>query len=192
MEKFTFDNLIVTASDLPPAEYAKLNEGNRSDLTVLSHNSLSDPVNLFDEMSGKEKKLKEFAELSAKEKSTVIAGITLCYGGIKRLSAVIAHNGELIDIADSCSVSEPYSRSNTVKIYSNGNTKTAVLIGGDARVRFIMQKLATACTLAVSLEPEYRPENEQRIRKLSNEFKLPVLYVSPLRIFFAQPDTYLN
>ncbi|MDE7372938.1 MAG: hypothetical protein K2N18_02635, partial [Clostridia bacterium] len=89
MEKFTFDNLIVTASDLPPNEYAKQNEGNRSDLTVLSHNSLIEPVNLFDEMSGKERKLKEYTELSAKEKYTENPGITRCYRGIKRLSAVI-------------------------------------------------------------------------------------------------------
>lgn len=192
MEKFAFDNMTVTASSLPLDEYIELCSDSGSDLTVLSHNALAEPVNLFDEMSGKEQKLKEFTELSKKEKSTVIAGITLSYGGIKRLSAVIAHNGELVDIADSCSVSEPYSRSNTVKIYRNGDRKTAVLIGGDARVRFVMQKLAPACTLAVSLEPEYRPENEQRIRKLSNEFKLPVLYVSPIRIFFSLPDRFLN
>lgn len=193
MEKFTFsgDDIIVSAAGLD--DYIMLESGTaHSDLTVLSHAALSAPVDLFGEMSGQNNALHKITELSAAEKSTVIAGVTLSYGSIVRLSAVIAHCGELIDIADSCSVSDPYSRSNTVKIYNNGKYKIAVLVGGDARVSFIMRKISDVCSLAVCLEPEFRPENEQRIKKLSSEFSLPLLYVSPARIFFANPNAYRN
>lgn len=193
MEKFELGPLSITASAADIESYALYESGTeKSDITVLSHAAFSESVDLFKEIGGETDCLKRIAELSERENNTVIAGIMLNYGGIKKLSAAVAHKGELTDVTDSCSVSEPYTRSGTVKIYNTGKAKAAVLTGGDARVGFILKKIRGACNVAISLEPEYRPENEQRIKKLAKDFSLPVLYVSPARIFMAAAEEYKN
>lgn len=191
MEKFYLGEtkIAVAASDI---SFYELQEEEINDIIVIPHALPDIPVDLFREISGEHDRLRRIVSLSEKYGNTVIAGVTLDYGGIKKLSAVIAHKGELIDVADSCSVSDPYTRAGTVKIYNTGKIKAAVLTGGDARVRFILGKISGLCSMVISLEPEYRPENEQRIRKLSAEFALPILYVSPARIFFCGEEGYGN
>lgn len=188
MENYEFGGIKITAHSV--TDGIDLFTEAAGDVAGFSHPGNDVPVDLFKEISGESERLKQIALLSLEKNNTVIAGITLDYGGIKRLSAAIAHKGELVDVADSCSVSEPYIRSGTVKIYNTGKIKIAVLTGGDARVGFILSKISGLCNLVVSLEPEFRPENEQRIRKLSDNFLLPILYVSPARIFFAGINLY--
>lgn len=193
MEKFELGLISITASAADIESYALYESGTqKSDITVLSHAAFSEPVDLFREIGGETQYLKRVAELSERENNTVVAGVMLNYGGIKKLSAAVAHKGELTDVTDSCSVSDPFTRSGTVKIYNTGKAKAAVLTGGDARVGFILKKIRGACNFAISLEPEYRPENEQRIKKLAKEFSLPVLYVSPARIFMTAAEEYRN
>lgn len=188
MEKYVFGGINITAHSLEEGHLSYPNS--QGEVAVFSHPVHDEPIDLFKEIGGESERLKDIVLYSREQNNTVIAGITLEYGGIKRLSAAIAHKGELVDVADSCSVSEPYTRSGTVKIYNTGKIKIAVLTGGDARVSFILSKISGYCNLVVSLEPEYRPENEQRIRKLSDNFLLPILYVSPARIFFVGRNRY--
>ena len=188
MEKYVFGGINITAHSLEEGYLSYPNS--QGEVAVFSHPVHDEPIDLFKEIGGESERLKDIVLYSREQNNTVIAGITLEYGRIKRLSAAIAHKGELVDVADSCSVSEPYTRSGTVKIYNTGKIKIAVLTGGDARVSFILSKISGYCNLVVSLEPEYRPENEQRIRKLSDNFLLPILYVSPARIFFAGRNRY--
>ncbi|MBR7141315.1 MAG: hypothetical protein IKD03_04155 [Clostridia bacterium] len=178
MENFTVCGCPVLATTSP---FSSTLTALPSPLTVFAHGV---EINLIEEMDGREMTLRKITNLSLATKGTVIVGCTLAYYNIKRLSAVIAHDGKLIDIVDACSVSPPFSPSGWVKIFSD-QLKYAVLVGGDARVNFIMQKLKGKCHAVIALEPEYRPENENRVRQLSKTYALPVLYVSPKRIFLT-------
>ena len=177
MENFTLCNFSVNATTQSFLAFDKILPV--CPLTVFAH---GEKINLFDEMQGNQVNLSRVVNLSVATKNTVIAGCELAYSSVKRLSAVVAHNGVLVDIVDSCSVSPPYSPAGTVKIFKNGFT-FAVLVGGDARVNFIMEKLAKKCQAVIALEPDYRPDNEHRIKQLSALYSLPVLYISPYRIF---------
>lgn len=193
METFLYDKIRIAASAARADEIGSEIGGGKFDLVVLSHAAFDAEVDLFDEICGKTNALSSLGALSERTGATVVAGLYLCYGGIRKLSAAVAAGGELADIADSCSASEPYTRAGTVKVYNTGRFRFAVLPGGDARVRFIMEKLRHIADLAVCLEPEYRPENEQRVSKLARETGPGVLYVSPARIFLAAgPRPLLN
>lgn len=178
MEKFTLLDYPVNATTNP---FCSTLTAFPSPLTVFAHGM---QINLFEEMSGSEMTLRKITNYSLATGGTVIVGCTLAYSGVKRLSAVIAHNGELVDIVDACSVSPPYSPAGIVKIFKS-DLSFALLVGGDVRVNFIMQKLKNKCQAVIALEPEYRPENEQRVNSLSKLHSLPVLYISPKHIFLT-------
>lgn len=155
------------------------------DIIALSHAALPTQIDLMAEIVGRSDLLGRVVDLSGRAACTVVAGAFVDCGGADKLSAVVAHRGQLVDIADSCSASEPFVRAGTVKVYRTERGSVAVLVGGDARVAFVIEKLKSLACLAVSLEPEYRPENERRIRHLSSLNALPVLNVSLYNSFLA-------
>lgn len=185
MELFLYKDIRIAASAARLNEAEEEAGGGEFDLFVMSHAAAEGEVDLIDEVRGESGVLAEITRLSAAMGCTVVVGLYLCYGGAKKLSAAVAHCGELADITDSCSVSEPYIPGGTIRLYRTDKGLIGVLVGGDARVRFIMEKLAGLVKMVVCLEPDYRAENETRVRKLSAELGLPLLYVSPARIFLA-------
>ena len=59
----------------------------------------------------------------------------------------------------------------------------AVCPGRDAASRLIMGKIVGLCDAVVAVDSTYSPSAEAAITGLSDEFSLPVLYVSPSRVF---------
>jgi hypothetical protein len=153
MEKFTLLDYPVNATTNP---FCSTLTAFPSPLTVFAHGT---QINLFEEMSGSEMTLRKITNYSLATGGTVIVGCTLAYSGVKRLSAVIAHNGELVDIVDACSVSPPYTPAGIVKIFKS-DLSFALLVGGDVRVNFIMQKLKKV------------PDNEKELNILNNIKKM--------------------
>ena len=143
------------------------------------------PIDLVAEAKGKENRIAEICDVSGKADLTLVCGAEITALGKRRLSAIVAHRGRLVDVADGCSVSSPYVASGTIKIYRTKSVKFAVLLGGDARVAFIMKKVAPVCDFVVALEPEPSAGSATRVRYLAAKLSLPVLYVSPDETFFA-------
>lgn len=186
MELFSFcgATLAVFAGSIDDYEKYESNHNNAL-VTVLTHAALPAPVNLFREISGEDEVLPRLCSLSEKSKSTLVAGMIVRYGEVKRLSAAIAHRGVLEDVADSCTAPDPFVRGGTVKIFSTGGLSFAVCPGRDACSRLIIGKIVGLCDAVITLDPTYSPHAETSVRHLSTEFSLPVLYASPSRIFLS-------
>ena len=182
MRDFVINGLRVTAGGA--------GEELSGDIAVVC--DFSRPIDLVAEARGEKNMLGEICALSEKSDLTLVFGTEVLVFGERRLSAVIAHRGALADVADGCSVSSPYVAAKTVKIYRVGSVKFAVLLGGDARVGFIMKKIASACDFAVAVEPEPSSGSSARVKYLSAKLSLPVLYVSPSETFFAGAQLYRN
>ena len=152
----------------------------------------SHPIDLVAEAKGIENRLGDVCDLSDKADLTLVYGTEMVVFGERRLSAVIAHHGRLADVTDGCSVSPPFVASKTVKIYRVGSVKFAVLLGGDARVAFIMKKVEGACDFVVAIEPEPTAGSSARVKYLSAKLSVPVLYTSPHETFFTGAELYRN
>lgn len=183
MEKFCFRGatLAVYAGSLDDFEIHEADKG--ALVTVLTHAALSAPVDLFREIRGEDKILSRLCALSERLDSTLVAGMLVRYGEIRRLSAAIAHRGVLEDVADSCTAPESFVRGGTVKIIATDGLSFAVCPGRDAASRLIMGKIVGLCDAVIAVDPAYSPSAEAAITGLSDDFSLPVLYASPSRVF---------
>ena len=183
MEKFTFRGVTIGVSAGTLDDYEKYESGENALVTVLTHAATDKPVDLFREISGEDNVLPRLCSLSEKSGSTLVAGILVRYGEVRRISAAIAHRGVLEDVADSCVAPEPFTRGGTVKVFTTGKTSFAVCPGRDAASRLIVGKIVGLCDAIIALDPTYSPAAETAIKRLSAEFSLPVLYASPSRVF---------
>lgn len=183
MELFSFCGATLAVSAGSLDDYEKYESNITALVTVLTHAALPAPVDLFREISGEDEVLPRLCALSEKSKSTLVAGMIMRYGEVKRLSAAIAHRGVLEDVADSCTAADPFVRGGTVKIFSTGGLSFAVCPGRDACSRLITGKIVGLCDAVIALDPTYSPHAETAIERLSAEFSLPVLYASPSRVF---------
>ena len=182
MRDFVFNGLriAVCRGDEPPT----------GDIAVVC--DFSHPIDLVMEAKGETDRLADVCAISEKSDLTLVYGTEMIVFGERRLSAVIARRGRLADVTDGCSVSPPFVASKTVKIYRAGSVKFAVLLGGDARVAFIMKKIAGACDFVVAIEPEPAAGSSARVKYLSAKLYVPVLYASPNEVFFTGAELYRN
>lgn len=183
MEKFKFRGRVIGVSAAALDDYEKYELGEKTLVTVLTHAALDKPVDLFREISGEDEILPRLCSLSEKSGSTIVAGMLVRYGEVRRLSAAIAHRGTLEDVADSCTAPDPFVRGGTVKVFTTDGLSFAVCPGRDACSRLIVGKIVGLCDAIIALDPTYSTSAETAVKRLSTEFSLPVLYASPFRVF---------
>ncbi len=156
-------------------------------ITIFPFGALDSTVELISEISTTNGVISAVCDFSRKTNGVVIVGALLKLGSLPRQSAIVAHKGELVEIADSCSSLPPFSPSSVVKVFRIGSLSCALLVGNDAFIRPLFFKVAKKCNIILSLPCETDNARENLLREYSDEANIPLLYCSPKNAFFTLP-----
>ncbi len=185
MNTFTYDNEIFFTSSKNFYSTTAVKTGG---ITVFAHGALLSPINLLEEISSSHGALHDVCRFSAATNGTVVVGAEVKLGTLRRVSAAVAHQGELVDVVDSCSALPPFVPSSSVKVLKNGKLGCALLVGDDAIIRPLFLKVAQKCNIVLSLPVDYSLEKERLLREYADEANVPVLFHSPQKTFFVTPN----
>lgn len=144
-------------------------------------------VDLIEEISSYNGVISSVCDFSRQTHGTVIVGAEVKLASLYRQSAIVSHNGELIEVADSCTALPPFVPSTIVKVFTVGSLPCALLVGNDAIFRPLFYKVAKKCSLILSLPCEMDNDRENLLREFSDETGVPVLVCSTKTSFLTLP-----
>ena len=149
---------------------------------------LAPTVDLIGEISSPSGAVKKACALSRATGGVAIVAAKTSLYSLSHLSAIVAHEGELLEIADSCTALPPFAPSYSVKVLKSGSLKIALLVGDDAFYRPLFLKVANRCDLIVSLPVSVCSAQESLVRHYADEANKPVLLHSLACSLFITPN----
>jgi hypothetical protein len=188
MEHFYIDKVHfgVTHNDFDG--YVLEERKEKCDILVMSHHTFPD-ITIYDEMSGESMLLYRAVKLSGDNDQTVFTGITVDYGEQKRLSVMVAHKGELIDIVDTTQSFDDgeYALSKEVKIFNVKGYPIALVVDMDCLSDKIWNGVAEKARLVLNLGRHTGYAAQNAAKKQAEQYGVPLLFVSLHDSFLYNP-----